>query len=136
MLIEWNACLETGVFEIDYDHKRLIALANAISLAATRREVDVAVLAREFCNYCDDHFVMEEVFMKEISYPWYQEHKADHDFLLVDLDRIMAKVKLNPEVLTVVPDFINSWTANHVLVVERKLAEFVRARACSDGLGI
>ena len=130
MLLEWNDSLETGVEEIDSDHRCLISLANRIhnaALAGNREEV--ADLVLEFSNYCDDHFVMEEEFMRDIHYPHRAEHKRDHDQMLADLDKIMGKVCTNLDAGSVMADFIFGWTANHVLVIERQLAEFVRAHA-------
>ena len=78
MFLEWNDSLETGVEEIDSDHRCLISLANRIhnaALAGNREEV--ADLVLEFSNYCDDHFVMEEEFMRDIHYPHRAEHKRD-----------------------------------------------------------
>ena len=128
-LLEWNESLETGVDEIDSDHRCLIALANRIHTAAQagNRE-EVADLVLEFCNYCDDHFVMEEEFMRDIHYPQRLEHKRDHDQMLADLDKIMGKVRSNLDASAVMAEFIFRWTANHVLIIERQLAEFVRAR--------
>ncbi|MEI6559059.1 MAG: hemerythrin family protein [Rhodospirillaceae bacterium] len=130
MLIEWNESLETGVEEIDSDHRYLIALANRIHIAAQagKRE-DVADMVLEFCNYCDDHFVMEEEFMRDINYPNRAEHKRDHDQMLTDLDKIMGKVRSNLDASAVMAEFIFRWTANHVLVIERQLADFVRSHA-------
>ncbi|MEI7609785.1 MAG: bacteriohemerythrin [Rhodospirillaceae bacterium] len=132
-LLEWTDALETGVEEIDGDHRCLIDLANRIhtaALAGNREEV--ADLVLEFCNYCDDHFVMEEEFMRDINYPQRAEHKRDHDQMLADLDKIMGKVQSNLDASAVMGEFIFHWTEAHVLVVERQLAEFVRARGAAD----
>ena len=128
-LLEWNDSLETGVEEIDSDHRCLISLANRIHAAAqARNREEVSHLVLEFCNYCDDHFVMEEEFMRDIHYPHRLEHKRDHDQMLADLDKIMGKVRSNLDASAVMGEFIFRWTANHVLIIERQLAEFVRVR--------
>ena len=134
MLLEWNESLETGVEQIDGDHRGLISLANRIHAAAEAGDRDaVTDLILDFSNYCDDHFVMEEEFMRDISYPKRMEHKRDHDQMLADLDKIMEKVRHNLDASAVMAEFIFRWTANHVMVIERDLAEFVRTIHASHG---
>ncbi len=129
MSIDWDESLNTGVEEMDADHRGLISLANSVQAAGQAgNQEDVLRLALEFSSYCDDHFVMEEEFMRDIGYPQRMSHKSDHDQMLADLDKIIGHVHSNIEASTVMADFIYRWTANHMQVFERQLAEFVCAR--------
>ncbi len=132
MLLEWNEQLDTGVNALDDDHRCLVLLANRIHKAAQAGEQEeVETLVLEFCAYCDDHFVMEEEYMRDIGYPNRAEHKRDHDQMLADIDNVMGKVRQNLDAASVMAEFIFVWIANHVLVIERQLAEFVRGKNAS-----
>ncbi|MBL8699631.1 MAG: hemerythrin family protein [Alphaproteobacteria bacterium] len=90
-LIEWRTEFETGIAEVDHEHRELVELINAL-----HREIDaaapkpaVAAFLGEVLSRISAHFALEESAMRRRRYDAYVEHKADHEKLLDDLRDIM-----------------------------------------------
>ncbi len=90
-LIEWRTEFETGIAEVDHEHKALVELINtmhgAIGASAPKESVD-AFLGEVFAKI-SAHFALEETVMRKHRYDEYLAHKADHEQLLDDLRDIM-----------------------------------------------
>jgi hemerythrin len=78
--IAWAEVLETGVPELDADHRALIDQCNTLtnlmeSGAAWAKVVDSA---RELAQGCTEHFRAEEALLDETEFPRREQHKAQH----------------------------------------------------------
>ena len=98
-LIEWRKEYETGFPEVDRDHAHLIDLINGLvfRLGVTPPKALVREVLDEICVKISDHFAFEENLMREHGYDRYDDHKADHEFLLDELRAIKNSVCEGPD---------------------------------------
>lgn len=134
--IEWTDELSVGVEVIDNQHKRLIELIdnfhNAHINGHSKDELEEAI--DEFYAYCLDHFALEERFMDQYSYPDYDAHIKQHlegtmkagEFFG---DFLAGSEGLDEEFLI----FLKKWLVNHILVVDRKLGEYLCGKGVATG---
>lgn len=90
-LIEWRSEFETGVAEVDHEHRELVDLINALHAqigANASKEVVSGFLGEVFAKI-SAHFALEETVMRKHRYDEYAAHKADHEKLLDDIRDIM-----------------------------------------------
>jgi len=90
-LIEWRKEFETGISEVDHEHKELVDLINTLHEqleSETTRETIKTFLGEIFARI-SAHFALEETVMRKHAYDEYADHKADHEKLLDDLRDIM-----------------------------------------------
>jgi len=90
-LIEWRKEFETGIAEVDHEHRELVDLINALHAEIEKggvRENVSAFLGEVFARIAA-HFALEETVMRKHRYDEYAEHKADHERLLDELRDIM-----------------------------------------------
>jgi hemerythrin-like metal-binding protein len=84
----WSESYETGNWEIDAQHRRLLELADLLdtALAAGRAEevADAAAAALE--NYTRYHFAEEEAFFASIQAPSLAKHRRMHASLALDVE--------------------------------------------------
>jgi len=78
--IAWVEVLETGVPDLDRDHRALIDQCNTLtnlmeSGAAWGRIVDSA---RDLAQGCTEHFRGEEALLDRTEFPRREQHKAQH----------------------------------------------------------
>ncbi|MCK5325260.1 MAG: hemerythrin family protein [Woeseiaceae bacterium] len=94
-LIEWKDEFNVGVAEVDYEHRELVALINALhdDMGTGAGRDDIIRSLGEIYAQISAHFALEEKFMRESRYMAYAEHKEDHEILLDDLRDIMDKVE-------------------------------------------
>ncbi|NNE21330.1 MAG: bacteriohemerythrin [Rhizobiales bacterium] len=90
-LIEWRAEFETGVADVDHEHRELIGLINDLhrQLATEATAENVSDFLGEVFAKISAHFALEESIMRKHNYDQYQEHKSDHEKLLDDIRDIM-----------------------------------------------
>ena len=91
MLIEWRSDFETGVEEVDHEHKELVGLINELhdALEGGAEKGRVSDFLGEVFARISAHFALEETVMRKHTYDQYEDHKADHEKLLDDLRDIM-----------------------------------------------
>ena len=90
-LIEWKTEFETGVADVDHEHRELVDLINELhaELGNERSTKDVSEFLGEVFARISAHFALEETIMRKYEYDEYEEHKRDHEKLLDDIRDIM-----------------------------------------------
>lgn len=125
-MIKWQDDYNTGVEQMDEQHRKLIAIANEAygllknDLRLDKYDAIVAILG-ELRDYTVYHFKAEEDYMLSIGYKRFLSHKAEHaDFIAkvaeVDLDKIDAN---QDEYLRATLDFICGWVTEHIVGRDR-----------------
>jgi hemerythrin len=97
--IEWRKEFETGFPEVDRDHAHLIDVINGLvqRLGETPPKALVRNVLEEIYVEITAHFALEEKIMREHGYDQYDDHKADHEFLLDEIRAIMNSVGEGPD---------------------------------------
>jgi hemerythrin len=90
-LIAWRPEFETGIPDVDHEHRELVALINQLhaALEAGASKDEVSKFLGEVFARISAHFALEESIMRKHRYDEYAEHKADHEKLLDDIRDIM-----------------------------------------------
>ncbi|MDX1709857.1 MAG: bacteriohemerythrin [Rhodovibrionaceae bacterium] len=90
-LIEWRKEFETGIAEIDHEHRQLISLINQLDeeLGREASQERIEMFLGEVLAKISAHFALEEANMRRFGYERYAEHKAEHERLLDELRDIM-----------------------------------------------
>jgi hemerythrin-like metal-binding protein len=90
-LIEWRKDFETGVPDVDHEHKELVDLLNELhDQIVTEADADtVGAFLGEVFARISAHFALEETIMRKHGYDEYAEHKHDHEALLDQIRDIM-----------------------------------------------
>ena len=90
VLIKWREEFCTGIAGIDYEHQLLIEQINSVfALVDDRAEKEdiVDCLGDIYCRI-SSHFALEEQIMEKHGYDQLEEHSADHERLLDDIQDI------------------------------------------------
>lgn len=90
-LIEWRPEFETGIGEVDGEHRELVGLINALHQGIGEKadsETISAFLGEVFARIAA-HFALEETVMRKHGYDEYAAHKAEHERLLDEIRDIM-----------------------------------------------
>lgn len=126
---DWDKSMETGLEDVDTQHKQLFKIGRDIEqllriqcIGVTDKQLlDIVCELRDFTGY---HFYVEERMMDEMCYPRITEHKKFHkrcsDFI-TGLD--LPKIKAEPvKQLKVIRDEVQDWIMNHVLSEDCNMA--------------
>lgn len=116
----WSDQYETGIPELDAQHKRLFEAIN--HLADCFKEGQSSTGAREALVFLDeytkDHFYTEEEFMRVVNYPGIEAHRKEHTDLLMKVQNLMLKMDEGYMITADVATFVADWLAHHINEVD------------------
>jgi len=124
-LYVWDDSLSVGNAQIDKDHKRLIDLVAQLNEAmrSGQGRTVVGAILDDLVSYTEDHFRTEENYMREINYPDFPVHQAEHERLVKEVKDLQTRFQSGSITITVsVSNFLADWLRNHILVQDKKLA--------------
>ena len=133
MTVQWSASLETGIEEVDRQHRELFDRVNKLlsAFAQGRGREEIGRMLDFLGNYVVEHFAAEERIMLEHNYPGYPFHKAEHVRLTEELTHLKEKAALEgPSVgLQIrINRTLIQWLVNHVMTVDKGMADFIKRK--------
>lgn len=137
MLMEWIEEYESGLPEIDVQHRQIFQLIQRVSaLDAHNDRPGVRALVAQLEQVARHHFEQEERLMAACGYPDVASHAVDHAQLLLEVRGYQDTLAFNTRQLTLV---LSNWLMSHTLMDDRPFAQyFLQLRAegavSADGL--
>lgn len=120
-LIDWNAKLETGIPEIDQQHKRLVDQMNdffrKVSQGLVIETTQFKQILDEITQYTLEHFRYEEEWMQQSGYPQSAAHKEEHKKILTAIGEFVRRleqtgdINMSFEVLRA----LRRWLISHIV---------------------
>ena len=116
--LQWSDQYKTGIPGIDREHRELFSYVKNFSEAAVDASSrdKMADLLEFLVNYTRQHFSAEEVLMKRVAYPRFDEHRAAHEALIDKIAGLVrdfqSETEIHPEQVS---DFLTEWWSRHVL---------------------
>lgn len=130
MRAEFSENLVTGNELIDSQHKELIDRINKLldSCEMDNGKITAVKTLDFLADYTNFHFSAEEDLQKEIGYPDYDKHKAQHeDFkkTIAELDEMLQEEE-GPSAAFVskVEENVIKWFYTHISGFDRSVAEY------------
>lgn len=127
----WDKTMSVEVDEIDGDHRILMGLFNTLNHSLTEGETpeNIDALLTELINCTIWHFSHEERLMLKYNYEDLDDHKAQHENLLENIQQLQEKFKqeqkLHSEQFL---EFVELWLTRHILVTDMELGKFLMAK--------
>lgn len=116
-LIAWRAEFETGIPDVDFEHRQLVELINGLhaEIEAGAGQQQVRVFLGEVFARIAAHFALEESVMRKHRYVAYAPHKAEHEELLDQIRDIMdeAEAQQSEAYRERLPGIVRDWFVNH-----------------------
>lgn len=96
----WSPGFETGIAEIDGDHRALFAMVDDIYQLVEKQEAELtSAKIQAFIDLAERHFAREEEILAEAGFPEISAHKRYHASLLMQAKELalVCHVEPNPE---------------------------------------
>ena len=125
--LEWQDKFNTGVEEIDYQHRYFLRLIKRFGLL-TEEKLDENYLNRllkEISSYAVFHFISEENMMIRNNYPLLSKHQKHHEDLILKLDEQITALQYDKQSLISLIAFLANWFMNHTVEEDQKFALFL-----------
>jgi len=130
MFLEWGSEFETGVPEMDKQHKKLLEMANEFhhALKEGNRGKAKEILI-DFTKALFSHLRDEERFMEKIGYPELEDHKRLHRSLAGMVKEVRDDFERgDPRAFAQSLSLIMSWLLTHIKKSDRKYGEFLQRK--------
>lgn len=126
--MRWLDLYSIGIEKVDRQHENLTDLLNCLNEAWRGGKSHDVLLFRldQFFDAVRAHFLDEETLMTENEYPDFDLHRAEHDFLLAQVQQFRTQFAAREEELTEsMLDFFRDWLRDHILISDRRMGRFV-----------
>ncbi len=127
----WGPQLQTGIREIDQQHRKLVGMVNELYRAVQegRDREFMARLLEELVSYTDYHFKTEEYYFDKYHYPEGQVHKEIHRKLTEKVLAFREKfVQGEANVSYDLLNFLKDWLINHIGKTDMKYVPFLKEK--------
>lgn len=131
---EWKDEYSVGVFEIDNQHKKLIALINKLFVSMKQGKANdvLGSIIIELLLYAQTHFRTEEKYFDTFKYKKSAEHKRVHQSFIEEIKKFKAnfdsgKITLSLEVFS----FLKQWLDEHILGEDKKYVDCFKQNGLS-----
>ena len=132
-IFPWNHNFETGIHNIDSQHRKLVDLVNLLAehvIYNSELEVPVSVF-NELAEYAVYHFAEEEAVWEEAisGDEWELGHKTVHIDFVATVESLKRRYEGDPShsVIDEVLSFLTRWLALHILESDKRMAVAVLA---------
>lgn len=112
-----------GNIIIDEQHQHFVSLIN--SLSSSERE-GLPSLVKELTKYINYHFDSEESLLKAVSYPFLDEHIAQHEKFVAMVASMIGHLETGELTGSDVRDTLLKWYVGHICTEDMKYKEYIR----------
>jgi hemerythrin-like metal-binding protein len=126
--IEWDRGLETGIPELDEQHKLLIICFNNLAALVEQGKdpEKIQEALGDLRNSTSSHSSFEEALMERAHYPEATRHQRIHGDLQAQMDELFNRISQERIAMTLpVVDFLAGWLVHHIKGEDLFLARFL-----------
>jgi hemerythrin len=129
-IVIWDDKYATGIQLIDNQHKELFSLTNELFHACLGEEKTLKSIFKEtmgrMVEYVRFHFGAEQELLQRTKYPDYQEHKKQHDTMVL---KILEAVKEYNDGKKFVPNqfvrTLRDWILSHIAHYDKLYTAYI-----------
>ncbi len=127
-LITWNSNYSVKVKQFDDQHKKLIGMVNDLhdSMKVGKGKEALEKILSGLIQYTSTHFSDEERLMKQHNYPGFEQHKKEHNLLVIQVLELQKNFHDGKAILTQsVMTFLKDWLQKHILSEDKNYGPFL-----------
>ncbi len=125
-LLTWSDKFSVNVKQFDDQHKKLIDIVNRLhdAMKVGKGKEVLGEVLNALITYTQTHFAAEEKLMKGNNYPAYEQHKKEHNQLVMQVLDVQKQFQGGVALSQPVMSFLKSWLENHIQGTDRQYGPF------------
>lgn len=130
--IIWSDEYSVNINELNEQHKQLINIINRV-YEASQSGAEKSVIRRifvELAEYAAYHFKAEEKLLKGYGYPNFEQHRRQHEQLVVIL--LELQLRFRKGTMTLSEDMLNflknDWLLKHIVASDKEYSSFLNSK--------
>lgn len=128
-LMKWDSRYSVGVGAMDAQHQKWFDILNRLHeamLAGKAKDAQQSIL-QEMVSYTRNHFLQEEIMLKNKQYPVLSAHQQLHAAFTRKVQGLEAQVPSGESVLSAdVMQFLKDWLQQHILQEDTKYGAWLK----------
>ena len=133
-MFTWDPKLETGITEIDEQHRLIFRKADAVleAVAAGEAGPEVKRTIQFLADYAALHFETEERYMRAAGFPEADAHAEIHARINRRIMEVAAAFNAEGASQAMVADLdamMRGWLTMHIMEKDRAVADWIRAHS-------
>jgi hemerythrin-like metal-binding protein len=131
MLWTWDPPSAVTLLRLEHEllDSQWQALQRTIDHSATMPFIHECILA-QFMFMCG-HFRSEERFMREVAYPAYEAHRAEHDVFINEIGSFLVHLSASSQSWPEATACLHAWINRHNREHDGELGRFAARLVCS-----
>jgi len=116
-LIKWEKKYETGIAEVDSQHRMLCDMINRLHDAMIDQKTEKVVdkILIELLNYTEYHFGLEESMLRKARYSQLNEHIQEHTEFIEKIVHFTTEITKGRVLLSMdIINFLKDWLIGHI----------------------
>lgn len=132
--LSWSDEYSVGVEDIDAQHKTLFALIEKLrdAIHAKRGSAACVEILDELVTYTQEHFTLEEAFMRGCGFPDHAAHEERHRELIATVSNMRQKIAGGAAISFELLHFLRTWLTKHILTEDKAYALFLERSAARE----
>lgn len=127
-LLAWTPELDTGIDEIDRQHRRLVDYINQLyALLDTDDRPRLGRVIDEMLDYTLSHFAFEETMLESAGYVFLGPHRKVHEIFTRRVAELHARFIAGENVTAELHGLLSRWLLNHIRNEDRAYVEVAQA---------
>ncbi|MCK6374463.1 MAG: bacteriohemerythrin [Zoogloea sp.] len=113
--LTWSYDLDTGISEIDNQHKQIMDFINRLHDA--RQHADRAAITNvvdDLIEYTLSHFAFEECLMEDAGYEFVRGHKKVHELFVRRVSGFHERLKRGDDISHELHALLHRWLFSHI----------------------
>jgi len=113
--LQWVPSLDTGIREIDVQHRRIVSYINRLSeLQGSGDRTAQAEVINELVDYTMSHFAFEEEVLNSAGYMFLGPHKRVHEIFTRKVAEMQKRFEAGEDVVGDMLGMLSRWLFNHI----------------------
>jgi len=127
--VVWDDSYSVGFTAIDNQHKELVIMINDLFQGCKRGSTFAFVIfiatVKKAIDYAQNHFHLEEEYMKQANYPYLSAHKKQHEEFVAEVARIFREVETKQSEPVELARYLKHWLLNHIAISDKQCAPYL-----------
>ncbi|TKB10670.1 bacteriohemerythrin [Desulforhopalus sp. IMCC35007] len=124
----WKQSYNTGIHEIDIQHRQLLDYVNQLDTARKlNSRTKVKNVIEGMADYTLSHFAFEEALMEQANYPFTGPHRHIHKTLIARVVTFSERFKAGEDIADEFHALLRRWLINHIQRDDAAYVKPVRA---------
>lgn len=113
--LNWSPDLDTGILEIDNQHKQIMEFINRLHDARQHGlRSGITSVIDDLVDYTVSHFAFEECLMEDANYEFVRGHKKVHELFVRRVSSFQERINAGEDISHELHSLLHRWLFSHI----------------------